>query len=572
MSNSIFDKPLTSKDIKNREESKENFVIKGFLRGTIGLLVANEGAGKSGLAHLIATDIACGLNLSGLDAVQGKVIVLSLEDRESDWKSRQKTIELDLNDKQIDQVEKNMRIHDLKDHIYDLSKKDVYRQLLESSKEFKPDLIIIDYLEKWSRKELKDVEQAKETIKLTEEVALNLNCGILFLHHTNKGCEEEKGTRAIIGGATQYQQASKWTSILRKDKKSKNENCYELEVSKSRTANFKVCLNRRPERMGIPYAETSQNDPLLCNKEENVVDLSSKGGRYPNGEVAPMCTALIKQEGIFASFSPNQERPKLDVKIDLGEKKWVRLLGPDMLGSLEAKILVAITAKLNKSGILLCIPNGSKKYDTFLDKVEEYSSYSMEVDTTIYQIHKELSNRKGRPDSRTYHAVKNSLMRLRATTVFYRNGNRESALNLIEYYDFEVSENKFSIKLNPFLVDAILGLGGISYTKIPVSIIKNIKSDTAFILYQRIMSIVRKTDKKGIVFNIDTLLNYLFASKEQSPGMRKERLKSLRKAIKELEEKTEFKFLKEGRFNYRISHKSANGDRSSQVSLVRRGS
>ena len=529
-------------------------------------MVAREGGGKSGLAHLLATDICCGTNFSGLDAIQGRVIVLSLEDRGLVWKNRQETIELDLNDHQKSLIEKNMRVYDLKDHAYSLSEVDIYNQLVEISKDFKPDLIIIDYLEKWSKKELTDVMQAKETTKLIESVALQLNCAILFLHHTTKGCEETLGLRAVIGGTPQYLQTSKWTAMLRADKKSKDPNCSELEMDKCDTEKFKLSMYRRPDRMGIPYAkkdlEFQSADPL---KEENVIDLKSIGGKFPDGEVAPMATALIGQDGIFASFSNSQKRPNLDVKIDLGDKKWIHLLGPYMLGPLEAKILVAITARLNESGILLCIPNKSENYDTVLEKVEKYSSFSMEVDTTVYQLYKELSSRKGKPNSRAYETIKNALMRLRATNIFYCNGERESSLNLIEYYDFEIKSNKFSLRINPFLVDAILGLGGISFTKIPVSIIKTLRSDTSFILYQRIKSVVRISDRSGILFKIDTLLAYLFGSKELSLEMRKERLKSLRKAIKELEEKTEFAFHKEGKLHYRIFDKRSKKDTDAKL-------
>ena len=157
-----------------------------------------------------------------------------------------------------------------------------------------------------------------------------------------------------------------------------------------------------------------------------------------------------------------------------------------------------------------------------------------------------------------YNAIRKSIVRLRTSAIIYRNRGRESALNLLDHYYYEDSTRKIEIRLNPFLVDAILGIGGVSFTQIPTRVVKTLESDNSFILYQRIRSIVRNSDKLGILFKIDTLLGYLYPEPHKNAEMKKERSKSLRKAISEITEKTELAFSKEDKFHWRVTPTAGN--------------
>lgn len=554
MKTSLFSNPLNSFDLKNRKiPSVRDHVLRGFSRGTYGLLIADEGVGKSGLAHLIATDLAAGLNMSGLTPIHGKVMIISLEDRELDWSTRQRAIDQDLTQEQLELVKKNMQVHDLKEYTNSLSNKVVYEDLLEAGRNFKPDLIIIDYLDKWAENDLIDVMQAKNITKSIEELALKLNCCILFLHHTNKGNgDENRSTRDKTSGAIQYQRNTKWRGILEKNRKSKNKNDYTLFVEKARCSDYKLEYMRRDDRCGIPYSKLKKDG--IKEFKDDCVDLNRIGGEYKKVGLVPMSVGLLKHDGVFASFTSNQSRPKLDVKVTFEKNRWLHIYGPDMLGPAEAKILLAIVAKLNSDGIRICLPNHALNYENLIDKIEEHSSFSMEVETSLHELYCFIKG-KHKPCPNAYNSIKMSLKRLQTATVFFQNREKEYGLSLIDFFVINKINNKMCLRLNPFLVESILGIGGVSFTLIPIKILKDLSYDPSLILYQRIKSIVRKNDKNGVIFKIDTLLGYLYPFECKSYSMRKERLKSLRKAIKELEEKTEISFIKESKSSWIIKLK-----------------
>lgn len=568
MRKSTFSSPLSPSDVKNRKiPDGSEFILKGFTRGNVGLLIANEGGGKSGLAHLLANDMACGTNFSGLNPVKGKVIFISLEDREIIWSKRQRKIEEDLTDEQIALAEKNIQIHDLKEHSHTLSNNTIYNELLAHCQEFKPDIVIIDYLEKFAEKELTDVPQAHAIGKAFEHMAVKLDCGFLFLHHTTKSAnEDEVGIRGMSAGATQFGRVVKWRALLKEDKRKEGHSI--LKTDKSDDGRYTIPYVRRNDRMGIPYcngkADTIKEQDL---EDSGVVDLTLSGGRSPKSGLIPMNIGLIKQDGVFASFSSNQVRPKLDVRISFENNKSLHIYGPDMLGPSEAKILLAIVAKLNSEGIRICLPNGARDYQNLLDKIEEYSSFSMQIETTYYELYTYIKgNYKPCPDA--YKSIKWSLKRLKTATIFFQNNSKEYGLSLIDYFDMDDSSNKINLKLNPFLVESILGIGGVAFTLIPIDTLKNLTYDPSFILYQRIKSIIRKTDKKGVKFKIDTLLEYLYPFECKSASMRKERLKTLRKAIKEIGAKTDILFEKDGKSYWKVYPKG----RNFEPAIKRRGS
>ena len=210
-------------------ETKDN-VLPGLMIGDIGILCAPGGYGKSGIALLIADQIACGgtpdfLGFGPLSG--GAACILTLEDRSSVFGERQRAISKDLSKEQIEKRNKNISLIDCTSCAKDISPTEIvnYIKDIVDENDIRMRLLVIDHLTYWSQVDLNDGGQVSELMQEFRAMASELGCSILLLHHSNRsGMLKGKDKPAIsstIGGSYKLHSLSRWAAFI--DQPSKQE-------------------------------------------------------------------------------------------------------------------------------------------------------------------------------------------------------------------------------------------------------------------------------------------------------------------------------------------------------------
>jgi RecA-family ATPase len=185
------------------EPPPEDFVIPGFLAGTVGNLVSPGGVGKSLLAGQIGAAIA-GADLLGYDGIkQGKVLILAMEDPITAIGKRLWSFGGALNPEQREAVYENCRWQSFFGFPFDIMQEADFEWLLETAKGYR--LVIIDTLRRVHQCDENDSGQMAAVLNRMEQISVT-GPSILNLHHTTK--------YAGANGVGGEQQASRGSSVL----------------------------------------------------------------------------------------------------------------------------------------------------------------------------------------------------------------------------------------------------------------------------------------------------------------------------------------------------------------------
>lgn len=124
-------------------------------------------------------------------------------------------------------------------------------------------------------------------------------------------------------------------------------------------------------------------------------------------------------------------------------------------------------------------------------------------------------------------AFKESLTRLANVTLYISTVAGEQSFHLLSYI-LENGSSKFTVALNPAIANAI---NGRRYTRIELSEVRQIRSDAALILHQRLCAIVAPGKVRS--FKTKTLLSYVWPNPETPSAVSKQKQR-LREALEEL--------------------------------------
>jgi len=177
-----------------------DFVLPGFLSGTVGSLVSPGGAGKSMLALQLVCQIAGGQNTTGIESAEGKVLYIVAEDSPSIIHHRISAISLlssippDIG-KRIDIVPVDSI------NIIDPTVANAITHRAEGCR-----LIIMDTLRRFHNEDENDGRAMVAVITTMECIAHSTGASILFLHHASKS--------SVMNGNGGDQQASRGSSVL----------------------------------------------------------------------------------------------------------------------------------------------------------------------------------------------------------------------------------------------------------------------------------------------------------------------------------------------------------------------
>lgn len=196
---------MLASDLFKRQPVPTDFVLPGFVAGTLGALIAPGSTGKSMLAMELATLVA-GTNMLGQDwpvMKVGNVMILAVEDPENELFNRWTELGTLMNPEQRRAGER-VRVVPMLGQRFDVMNDEHFQALLEACNGKR--LLILDTMRRIHALDENDGGDMALVVGRLEEIAAATGCAILFLHHTNKA--------ATLNGQGDAQQASRGSSVL----------------------------------------------------------------------------------------------------------------------------------------------------------------------------------------------------------------------------------------------------------------------------------------------------------------------------------------------------------------------
>ena len=182
-----------------------DYALPNFLAGTVGALVSPGGTGKSMMALQIATTIAGGPDLLGLeDYGTGDVAYLPAEDPMIGIWHRLRALGKHLNEDQAETTAERIRIRLLIDETPNIVEQEWFDDLTRIAEGRR--LLILDTLRMFHRGDENDSGAMTDVVGAMKRIASTTGCSILFLHHSSKS--------AALNGQGGEQQASRGSSVL----------------------------------------------------------------------------------------------------------------------------------------------------------------------------------------------------------------------------------------------------------------------------------------------------------------------------------------------------------------------
>ncbi len=240
-----------------------DFILPGFLSGTVGILIGSGGAGKSWLALEIATAIASGGTADLLDlraAAGGKVLYVCLEDPELVLLHRVRAIGQRLGKDQRDVVRENMQVKPLCGGAADLLMPSFRDSLMRAAEGQR--LVIVDTL---SRTHAGDENSNSDMARLLgsfERVCARSGASVMLVHHTRKGIVTETTERQHAArGATALVDNARWGAALDRMTESESESLTDTEYSDDPLLPLPVTAQRRGFYCKLSYPKQNYSQP-----------------------------------------------------------------------------------------------------------------------------------------------------------------------------------------------------------------------------------------------------------------------------------------------------------------------
>ena len=200
-----FPAGMSAFDLFEREKVPSDFVLPGFVAGTVGALIAPGSTGKSMLAMEIASIVAGSAILGDMWAPEniGSVVILAIEDPENELYNRWHDLGKNLNDREKE-LNRNIHVIPMFGQQFDIMNQSCFNALIKLCMGKR--LLILDTLRRIHKLEENDSGAMANVVAKLEEFCLITKCSVLFLHHTTKASVTDAGGAA--------QQASRGSSVL----------------------------------------------------------------------------------------------------------------------------------------------------------------------------------------------------------------------------------------------------------------------------------------------------------------------------------------------------------------------
>lgn len=191
-----------------KEPPELDFILPGFLVGTVGALVAPGATGKSFFALEAAMSIAC--SVAGGDLVElapsrcGRVVYLAGEDPPPALIKRVHAIGKHLNPQARASIAKNLVLEPIMGSRLDVMNEAHMHRVIEYCEGSR--LIVLDTLSRMHRLDENSNGDMAALVSMLEHIACRTRASVLFLHHVSKGAARD--------GQADQQQAARGASSL----------------------------------------------------------------------------------------------------------------------------------------------------------------------------------------------------------------------------------------------------------------------------------------------------------------------------------------------------------------------
>jgi len=221
-----------------------DFVLPGFLTGTVGLLTATSGTGKSLLSIQLAAAIAIGHDKMGLGINKsGDVLFLVAEDPILILQHRLHDMRGYYSEEEYSLINERVDFRCVLGLGVNIMSEEWYSSIAELSKNRR--LVILDTLSRFHSLDENFANDAKELMRRLEKIAFENQCAVLVLHHVNKA----SGT----AGTTDMQQAARGSSVF---------------VDNARWASFiAVMTNTEAKKRGVNESDCQKYVRFNINKQ-----------------------------------------------------------------------------------------------------------------------------------------------------------------------------------------------------------------------------------------------------------------------------------------------------------------
>ncbi len=192
-------------DIFELSEIPSDFVLPGFVAGTVGALIAPGSTGKSMLAMELAA-VAAGASILGeawTPLKTGEVLILAVEDPKNELHNRWISLGKSLT-KEEKEANRRVQVVPMFGKSADIMDPAFFGALVRRCNGKR--LLILDTFRRVHSLNENDSGDMAKVIGKFEEFALLTGCAVLFLHHTSKN--------ASMNGQGGEQQASRGSSVL----------------------------------------------------------------------------------------------------------------------------------------------------------------------------------------------------------------------------------------------------------------------------------------------------------------------------------------------------------------------
>lgn len=189
------------KEFKTDTPYPLDFVLPGFLAGSVGALVSPGGMGKTMFAMELAVAVASGYDIlsfekmvSGWKFKPSAVTYLSAEDSPEILVNRLKAIADYLGKKEKKLMIKNLKVGSLIAHPHDIGTtegRNILRSAAESSR-----LVILDTFRRFQNGDENSSKEMTHALQIIEQICSETRCAVLILHHTSKAGAQEFGDSA----------------------------------------------------------------------------------------------------------------------------------------------------------------------------------------------------------------------------------------------------------------------------------------------------------------------------------------------------------------------------------------
>lgn len=236
--------------------------------------------------------------------------------------------------------------------------------------------------------------------------------------------------------------------------------------------------------------------------------------------------------GLFRSLKRGERKKQnLHVIYQFGTKELIEFIGPWALGAEDLVVLQGLVAMSAPQKLLLNHKHTGKAVATLREGLELKWDAMYDVSAVISSSLRKLAREIGYdPDSGgDLKTIVKCIERLWAVSIIVQTGNIRKGYRLLSSYTSQSKTGKLLVALNPRVTEAIFGER--PYTRINMEEVRQIKSDPARILHQRLSAIIAPGQSKKIF--PETLIPYIWPDSVTGSTLRTRR-QVLKKALVEI--------------------------------------